>query len=229
MKINTESKNYSRFRNCLNFSSYFGGCLAFDSVVIPFTKAVLNGKFRILRPFAYLGTYGLSICVGAIAAGGVDWAADVIVNGINNEPENDIPEERVSWYNKETKETKIDPKNATPNEEMKLVNDFVAEAKIFEFDSEEDAKHAGEYLYARVMGFGFWDIASYCQDIVGISTPNKTWLDIFVKYGWDRDSFKRPAIEKIPDESGNKDKWILDVFNYTDISEHYEIFKNREG
>lgn len=231
MKINTKSKKYASIRSAVDFASYFGGCFAFDSVMIPFTQAVMTGKLRVLRPFAYLGTYGLSVCVGAIAAGGVDWAIDTTVDFINSSKSNDIPEDPVSWY-KETNSTKIDTKNATPNEEMELVNDFVAEAKIFEFDSEEDAKKAGEYLYDRVTGFGFWTIASYCQDIVDVSIynkiPNKI-SDIIIKYGWDKDSFMRPAIERIPNESGNKDKWILDVFNYTDISEHYEIFRNREG
>lgn len=221
MKINTESKNYIRFRDALKFSSNIGGCLAFDCVVVPFTQAVLRGKLRILRPFAYLGTYGLSLCAGAIAACGVDWAADVIVNSINDEPKNDIPEEPVSWY-KETNSTKIDTKNATPREEKDIINNFVADAKIFEFESEEQAKSAAEHLVHLTHRYGFFDLANYCAGI-SVHVPHDIY-DVALKYGWTKDTLKNLAVEETDDG-----KWILDTSDYHDISNMYKLYWNEQS
>lgn len=220
MKINTESKAYASFRQGLNFSSYFGGCLAFDCVVIPFTKSILSGKFRVLRPFAHLGTYGLSLCVGAIAAGGVDWAADVIVDAINKEPKNDIPEEPVSWY-KEMDGTYSTMKNATPSKEMNIINDFVADAKIFEFKSEEQAKSAAEKLAHLTHHYDFCDIANYCA-CIGVQVPYDIY-DVALKYGWTKDTLGNLAVEEVRDG-----EWMLDVVNYQDISNAYELYRNEQ-
>lgn len=216
MKINTESKNYATIRSAISFSSFFGGCLAFDSVMIPFTKAVLSGKLRILRPFAYLGTYGLSLCVGSIAAGGVDWAVDTTVDAINKEPENDIHEELERWYT-ETGSTK----NATPREEMDIINDFVADAKIFEFKSEEQAKSAAEKLAHLTHRYDFCDIANYCA-CIGVQVPYDIY-DVALKYGWTKDTLGHLAVEEVRDG-----EWMLDAVNYQDISNAYELYRNEQ-
>ena len=219
MHINTESKAYKTFRNIASYASFTGGCLAFDSVVIPFVYAVLSSKkLRLARYLGMLGTYGISLVAGRVSEMSIDETIDVLVEYINlkDEEKKQQPSPDVEqWYRYDGID--IPGKNATPEQEKDFINDFVAKKHILEFETEEEAKHAVELASDMVEKYGRCDLGLFCTFAGKAPIPHEVY-DIAVLYGWTKDDVKDWGVDKIDD--GN---YIADMFNYHSISEFYDI------
>lgn len=217
MHINTESKAYKTFRNIASYASFTGGCLAFDSVVIPFVYAVFSSKkLRLARYLAMLGTYGMSMVAGRVAEMPIDETIDAVVEYINLKDEEKKSSPEVEQFYRYDG-IDIPGKNATPAQEKDFVNDFVAKKHILEFETEEEAKRAVELASETVEKYGHCDLGLFCTFAGKAPIPHEVY-DIAVLYGWTKDDVKDWGVDKIDD--GN---YIADMFNYHSISEFYDI------
>lgn len=212
MHINTESKNYKRFRTVMEFASFTGGCIAFDSVVIPFVFAV-NRKSVLGRALGILGTYGMSLIAGRVSEMSIDDAIDNLVDFINlrDAKKNKVEEPEQYTY----RGVDIPGKNATSEEEKEFVNKLVEKVRPFEFDSEESARTFAENMASYINKFGHADMV-LAFSVSGNKLSSECY-DILIKYGWtSSDAFF--GVDRIADNC-----YIVDCFNYHDISDVYEI------
>lgn len=218
MHINTESKAYKTFRNIASYASFTGGCLAFDSVVIPFVYAVLSSnKLRLARYLGMLGTYGISLVAGKVSEMSIDETIDNLVEYINLKDEEKNPSPEVDQFYRYD-EIDIPGKNATPEQEKDFVNDFVAKKHVLEFETEEAAKLAVELASETIEKYGYCDLALFWAfNRFKEPLPHEVY-DIAVLYGWTKDDMKDWGVDKIDD--GN---YIADMFNYHSISNVYDI------
>ncbi len=223
MHINTESKAYKTFRNIASYASFTGGCLAFDSVVIPFVYAVFSSKkLRLARYLGMLGTYGMSMVAGRVAEMPIDETIDAIVEYINLKDEEKNPSPEVEQFYRYDG-IDVPGKNATPAQERIFINDLVAKRHILEFETEEGAKHAIELASETVEKYGHCDLALFCAFAGKAPIPHEVY-DIAVLYGWTKDDMKDWGVDKIDD--GN---YIADMFNYHSISEVYDILESNSS
>jgi len=214
MRVDTNSKNYTMFRKIMHYASFTGGCLAFDSAVMPWLEMLFGKKYRVFKYLGWLGTYGISLYAGSLASSGVDTALDSLTEMVNGG----------LWESEEGDATTIDGidipgKNATPNEELQFVHALVGKYHPFEFKSEKAAKGAVELAAAQIEKFGHCDIPLYFVLAGQDKLPYEAY-DIALKYGWTADDVKDWGIDKI-----NDDCYIVDMFNYHDISDLYHVFK----
>lgn len=219
--INTNSTGYNLVREGYALLAGCGTITAVTSVVLPFVETVWKGRpvWRFLGHIGSLtlgtfaGVYGSS--VGAVT---VDSFASVYnriadrVNGTENaEPDDEPkPEDNVKMYRKD----------------LNILNDYIVETRMFEFDSEEEAKRALEWL-TNMLNDGivdFMDVAGYYAILRNGKMPeDKKLYDILQMYGWTKDDTKKWFVEQADEKT-----WIFGAMNYHDISDKLVVSKERE-
>lgn len=220
--IDTNSTGYNLVREGYALLAGAGSVTAVTSVVLPLVETVWKGR-PVWRFLGYIGSLTLSTFAGvygsSVGAVTVDSFAGVYnriadrVNGTKNaEPEKDEPkpEDNVKMY----------------REDITILNDYIVETKMFEFDSEEEAKKALEWM-ANILNNGiadFMDIAGYYAILRSGEMPeNKKLYDIVQMYGWTAEDTKAWFVEQ-----ADENTWIFGAMNYHDISDHFVVSKERE-
>jgi len=222
--IDTNSAGYNLVREGYALLAGCGTITAVTSVVLPFVETVWKGRpvWRFLGHIgsltlgAFAGVYGSS--VGAVTvdsfAGVYNRIADRVNGTENAEPDNDEPdkkpEDKVKMYRKD----------------IEILNDYVVETRMFEFDSEEEAKKALEWM-TNMLNDGivdFMDVAGYYAIIRSGEMPeNKKLYDILQMYGWTKDDTQRWFVEQ-----ADENVWVFGAVNYHDISDKLVVSKERE-
>lgn len=220
--INTNSTGYNLVREGYALLAGAGSVTAVTSVVRPFVDTVWKGR-PVWRFLGIIGTITLSSLAGvygsSVGAVTVDSFANTYnliadrVNGTKNaEPDKDEPkpEDNVKMY----------------REDITILNDYIVETKMFEFDSEEEAKKALEWM-TNMLNNGivdFMDIAGYYAILRSGKMPeNKKLYDIVQMYGWTKDDTKKWFVEQ-----ADENTWMFGAMNYHDISDKLVVSKERE-
>lgn len=208
-KIDTTSARYNKIRDILNTASFLGGAGAIDCALIPWIEAVFEKKFRFMRPLCLLGTYGLSIAGGSVAASAIDQYIDECVDAWNQA------------VDKKNRNDHFDTNDIPPTYSVPTVETFksqnlvdqIAESGLFEFDSEEEAKNVCEHCADWLNRHGKLTI----NDVDGIRWLESTKHVCHVytdgdMYGWTKITGE---IEQF-----GPNKWYLDFGPY-DIQPNY--------
>ncbi len=223
-KINLESKGYKAFRSVVGIISGTGAGLTFECMSIPMVCGVLRNN-RVLRLICYTGIVPIATIIDLMGKGAAESIVDSFAevynatlaakddgfDYIDMEPEEPQVKFRHTYMG-----TDIPDKNATPEEEKKFVEEVVLKTRVFEFDSEETAMgfatamttsltYMGPLTLSTVLKWREWDVPSKARDI----------LD---KYGWTNEDIAKIAYEKTMENT-----WVVDAFNYRDISDQYVI------
>ena len=228
-KIDLESKGYKALRKGVGMFSGAGAGWTLECMSIPWVQAVFSHN-KFVRIMCYSGIVPIAVLVDLLAEGTtetlIDSFADIYnlaVDKINGEDEEDAP--YVSYTAEPEVEVRhkfigidIPDKNATPEEEKKFVDDVVLKTRIFEFDTEDGARELATELTTTLIYAGPV-LLSGVFDVVGwtLKLPKEV-RDILDKYGWVGDDK-----EKIAYEHSLENTWIVDAFNYHDISDQYVI------
>ena len=227
-KVNLESKGYKAFRSVVGIVSGTGAGLTFECMSIPMVYGVLQ-KNRVLRLISYAGIVPIATIIDLIGKGAAESIVDsfaetynLLVDKYQKDDEEDF--QYVNYTAEPEVEVRhtymgidIPDKNATPAQEQKFVGEVVLKTRVFEFDSEEAAMgfatamtnvltYMGPLSMSLVLKWREWDVPSEARDI----------LD---KYGWTNEDIAKIAYEKTME-----DTWVVDAFNYHDISDQYVVF-----
>lgn len=212
-KIDTESNAYNFTRGATGFISFIGGGFAVESVLIPFIK--IGFKSKIVRFASFVGTISLAVAAGSLAEGSGESIVDIYADCWNMiaDKVNGTSEESTDEPISENDEKSV--KNMTPEEELEYVHKYVEEKELFEFATEEEAKKAVEDLAETVNVYGFEDLGHIA--LAHKNTPTLDEFSVLIMYGWTKDDIQRIGVDKITD-----DKYIVDAFNYHNISNVYK-------
>lgn len=229
-KIDTTSENYKKIRGAIGFVSGAGAGLTLECMSIPWVKTIF--KSRIARGVCLSGIVPMATLVSLLSRGTSETIIDAyaecwngLVEKVNGREAPDISD----WFKPEEDEriqTKmtfmgidIPGKNASPSEEKQFVDDVIEAIRPFEFDTVEEAKKAIEDTHALFSSTNAVDLCYYFSSVFGRTIPHEAY-DIFLKYGWTQEDVKNWGVDKI---TGNVS--VADMFNYHDISDVYETFK----
>lgn len=204
-KIDTGSKKFGRIKNALSWTGLMGGVMVFDSVVIPFTEAIL-GKHRILKLASDLGVITLSSVAGtmsfAVTNLYVDSAATVwnnIADKVNANNPVDIP----------LHDVKVESEDA--KKESYSYTFFGGDADVRAHDIVLQLEHV--------------------IDENGVVTVNdlrriqhRDPVEDGDTLGWTQEDLYHSEIETLLD-SNNHVGAVLTLNNPHDISEHYVVIK----
>lgn len=144
-KINTESKLFNNARTVLYHAAFAGGAGALDCVCIPFIYAVFEKKFRFMKPICFLGTYGLGLIAGYASANAIDQYVDDIVKAWNAYVDEKNQKDFVENDRVDASAYMVPKVEVFEAQGISDINDQIAKAKLFEFDSEEEAKAVGKH------------------------------------------------------------------------------------
>lgn len=212
--INTESTGYNLVREGYALLAGAGSVTAVTSVVLPFVETVWKGR-PVWRFLGKIGTLTLSTFAGVYGSSTGAVTVDSFA-GIYN-----CIADRVNG----TKKTKPEIKTKMYRKDIDILNDYIVETKMFEFDSEEKAKQALEWA-ANLLNNDILhviDIAGYYAVVRQGKIPeNKKLYDILQMYGWTKDDTKKWFVEQVDDTT-----WIFGALNYHDISDQFVTV--REG
>lgn len=225
--IDTNSTGYNLVREGYALLAGCGTITAVTSVVLPFVEMIWKGR-PIWRFLGHVGTVtlasGVSVFGSSVGAVTVDSFANLYnriadrVNGTKKtEPEvtpwfetNKKPEDKVKMYRKD----------------IDILNDYIVETKMLEFDSEEEAKKALEWMTNMLNDgvFDYMDVAGYYAILRSGKMPeDKKLYDILQMYGWTAEDTKAWFVEQ-----ADENTWIFGAMNYHDISDHFVVSKERE-
>lgn len=223
--INTDSNGYKLVREGYSWVAGAGTVFAVEAVVLPFVNLVWKNH-PIVKALCYVGTCALStgaglfgMSVGAVTVDSFAGVYNGVANHVNGskeespeEPDNDEPkpEDNVKIYRKD----------------IDILNDYIVETKMLEFDSEEEAKKALEWM-TNTLNDGvmdFIDVAAYYAIIRNGKMPEDQKLrDILQMYGWTAEDTKKWFVEQADEKT-----WIFGALNYHDISDLFVISKEHE-
>lgn len=204
-KIDTGSKKFGRIKNALSWTGLMGGVMVFDSVVIPFTEAML-GKHRILKLVSDLGVITLSSVAGTMSFAVTNLYVDSAVTVWNNI---------------------ADRVNANNPVDIPLDN-----VKV---ESEDTKKDSYSYTFfggdADVRAHDIVLQLEHVIDENGVVTVNdlrriqhRDPVEDGDTLGWTQEDLYHSEIETILD-SNNHVGAVLTLSNPHDISEHYVVIK----
>lgn len=226
-KIDTTSENYKKIRGAIGFVSGAGAGLTIECMSIPWVKTIF--KSRIARGVCLSGIVPMATLVSLLSRGTSETIIDTyaecwngLVEKVNGRESPDIsdwfkPEEDERIQTKDTyKGIDIPDADASVEVEKKFIDNVVGIDHPFSFDTEEEAKHFVEELFDYVEKYGHADIA-WAFATVGKKLPGRLY-DIALRFGWtDTKGF---GIEQVSEHH-----YMATVYNYHDISDVYETFK----
>ena len=229
-KIDMESKGYQRFRGAFSNISAAGTIWTYEAVVLPFVQAVWSGNKlgRLMRLACYAGIISTGTVIGLVSKGYSETVVDTLAEGYNallEKPKVVLVQDFISWYNEKAEENEepsvsidVDEhvKNMTPEEELEYVHKYVEERKLFEFTTEEEARRFAEKLIKNVNEFGFDDLGHIAFNR-SADNPTCSEYSILILYGWTKNDIQRIGVDKISDN-----EYIVDAFNYHNISDFYK-------
>lgn len=226
-KIDTTSEKYQKIRGAIGFVSGVGAGFTLECMSIPWVKTIF--KSRIARGVCLSGIVPMATLVYLLSKGTSETIIDAyaecwngLVEKVNGREAPDIsdwfkPEEDARIQTKDTyKGIDIPDADASVEVEKAFIDDVVRIDCPFLFDTEEEAKHFVEEVAHYTEKYGHADIA-WAFAVVGKKLPSKLY-DIALRFGWtDTKGF---GIERI-----GENLWMATVYNYHDISDVYETFK----
>lgn len=204
-KIDTSSKKFSRIKNALSWTSWMGGAMVFDSVVLPITEATF-GKHRILKLVSDLGVFSLSYVAGMLSFS----VTNVCVNSTAS-IWNDIAD-RVNANNP------VD----IPLDDVKVESDDAKKDSYSYTFFGDDADVRAHDIVLQL---------EHVIDEHGVVTVNdlrriqhRDPVEDGDTIGWTQDDLYHSEIETLLD-SNNHVGAVLTLNNPHDISEHYVVIK----
>lgn len=226
-KIDTTSEKYQKIRGAISFVSGAGAGLTLECMSIPWVKATF--KSGIMRGVCLSGVVPIATLVSLLSKGTSETIIDAyaecwngLVEKVNGREAPDIsdwfkPEEDERIQTKDTyKGIDIPDADASTKLEKEFIDAVVAADNPFSFETEEEAKHFVEELFHYIEKYGHADIA-WAFATVGKKLPGRLY-DIALRFGWtDTKGF---GIEKYGEQH-----YMATVYNYHDISDIYETFK----
>lgn len=231
--ININGKAYNIVRESYGAVSAVGSVFAFESVVVPFAVWVFGNRpiLRNLSIFgaATLGT-GVGLAGGVIGKMVIDSYAGVynfIADKINSRrPDMQAPVtvEAVEETSEEDSADKPSEKVNVYRPDKDILNDYIVETKMLEFNSEEEAKQALEWMTNMLNDgvFDFMDVAGYYAILrQGEMPENKKLYDVLQMYGWTKDDTDKWFIEQTDGTT-----WFFGATNYHDISSYLVVIRD---
>ena len=232
-KIDTESSRYVKIRDFISNVCGLGSSLALECMSVPMVMGVFR-EHKALRLLCYAGIVPIATWVDLFSKGTTEAIIDNYAELYNilvdkyQDDEEDVP--YVSYTVGPEVEIchkyeglDIPGKDATPEEEKKFVDDVILKTTAFEFATEESAKEFAASIFSALQLFGFLELTSVFKWLK-VDLPTEV-RDILYKYGWTKDDMGSISVEKTKEHT-----WIVDVFNYHDISEIYNIlYKGDKG
>lgn len=213
--IDVNGKKYIIVREVYGATSAIGSAFAFESVVIPFTVWMFGNR-PILKGLSAFGAATLG--TGVALAGGM--MGKIVLDsyvGVYNFIADKINEK------KERK--KVEFKTEVNRPDKDILNDLVEETKMFEFDSEDDAKGALMASRGCISAYGYLDLATYYKIIKDKPLPTKgKYLELLQMNGWTSEDIDKWFVEE-----GAEGVWIFGgVTNYHDISSQFNVIKESD-
>lgn len=213
--IDVNGKKYIIVREVYGATSAIGSAFAFESVVIPFTVWVFGNR-PILRRLSTFGA--ITLGTGVALAGGM--LGKEILNsyvGLYNFIADKINEKKAR------KNVKFKTEVNRPDKD--ILNDLVEETKMFEFDSEAEAKSAFVACRGCISAYGYLDLATYYKVIKNKPLPeNGKYLELLQMNGWTSEDMAKWFVEE-----GAEGVWIFGgVTNYHDISSQFKVIKESD-
>lgn len=213
--INTGSKGYKFVRKGVSWISGIGAVVAAESVIIPFVELVWNGHpvAKLLGRWGAVmiatGTGVVSMGVGSCVTDGTAQIYNSIADKINEKKER----------------KKVEFKTEVNRPDKDILNDLVEETKMFEFDSEDDAKSVLMASRGCISAYGYLDLATYYKIIKDKPLPTKgKYLELLQMNGWTSEDIDAWFVEE-----GADGVWIFGgVTNYHDISSQFKVIKESD-
>lgn len=213
--INTDSKGYKLVRGGVGWISGIGAVVAVESVIIPFVELVWNGHpvAKLLGRWGAVmiatGTGVVSMGVGSCTTDGTAQMYNTIAGKINEK--------------KARKNVQFKTELHRPDKD--ILNDLVDETKMFEFDSEAEAKSAFVACRGCISAYGYLDLATYYKVIKDKPLPeNGKYLELLQMNGWTSEDMDKWFVEE-----GADGAWIFGgVTNYHDISSQFNVIKESD-
>lgn len=219
--IDTNSTGYNLVREGYALLAGAGSITAVTSVVRPFVDTVWKGR-PVWRFLGIVGTITLSSLAGVYGSSVGAVTVDSFANTYN------LIADRANGNNKKTTEAKPKPEDKVKlyRKDFDILNDYIVETKMLEFDSEEEAKKALEWM-TNVLNDGIMDhidVALYYSVIRNGKIPEDPKLrDILQMHGWTAEDTKAWFVEQVDEKT-----WIFGALNYHDISDQFVISKEHE-
>lgn len=219
--IDTNSTGYKLVREGYALLAGAGSVTAVTSVVRPFVDTVWKGR-PVWRFLGIVGTITLSSLAGVYGSSVGAVTVDSFANTYN------LIADHANSNNKKTTETKPKPEDKVKlyRKDFDILNDYIVETKMLEFDSEEEAKKALEWM-TNVLNDGIMDhidVAMYYSVIRNGKIPEDPKLrDILQMHGWTTEDTKAWFVEQVDEKT-----WIFGALNYHDISDQFVISKEHE-
>lgn len=229
-KIDTTSEKYQKIRSAVSWVSGAGAGLTLECMSIPWVKAMF--KSRILRGVCLSGIVPMATLVSLLSRGTAETIVDAyaecwndIADKVNGNESPDISD--ISDWFKAEKDDRIQTKDAykgvvIPDPDASVVvekgfiDTVVRMDNPFTFETEGEARHFVEELAHQIETYGHADIA-WAFVKVGNKLPSRLY-DIALRFGWKET--KGFGVEKVGERI-----YVATVFNYYDISDIYETFK----